>query len=93
MTLRTYGSDTLNDNWAEERSKALRGVLSDFGHREYDTTHKTAFPVPYIRSRESPRQVGWSQAAWQQRRAEPVANTGLLNMTQACTAQEAMRDR
>ncbi|CAM9566868.1 unnamed protein product [Ectocarpus sp. 12 AP-2014] len=93
MALRTYGSDTLNDNWAEERSKALRGVLSDFGHREYETTHKTAFSAPRTGSRGSSSQTGWSNAFWKQRRVDPVANPGLLNMTHACTMQQAMRDR
>lgn len=33
-----FGLPCAADNWAEERSKPLRGVLSDFGHVRIDYT-------------------------------------------------------
>eukprot|EP00904_Undaria_pinnatifida_P006361 jgi/Undpi1/2855/HiC_scaffold_14.g06232.m1 len=83
MALRTYGSDTLNGNWAEERSKPLRGVLSDFGH--------AAFPA--VVARGSSGQAGWSRAVMQQQQADPLTHPGHLNMAQAGTIRQAALER
>ena len=41
--MRTYGKQTLNDNWTEERAPPLKGVVADYGDREYGTTFKFDF--------------------------------------------------
>ena len=43
MALRTYGPQTLNDGWCEERAPALNGVVADYGNREYGTTFDDDF--------------------------------------------------
>ena len=43
MALRTYGKQTLNDNWTEERAPALKGVIADYGNLEYGTTFGSDF--------------------------------------------------
>ena len=43
MALRTYGPQTLNDNWFEERAPPLRGVVADYGEKCFDTTNKGTF--------------------------------------------------
>ncbi len=43
MALRTYGPQTLNDNWFEDHAKPLNGVVADYGNREYATTFKGDF--------------------------------------------------
>jgi len=35
------------DNWAEERAKPLRGVLSDFGHVSGQLRHNSDFDSVY----------------------------------------------
>ena len=40
---RTYGPQTLNDNWFEDHAKPLNGVVADYGNREYATTFKGDF--------------------------------------------------
>ncbi|KAG5181282.1 hypothetical protein JKP88DRAFT_241545 [Tribonema minus] len=37
----TYGRSTLYGNWFEDRSRPLKGVLADYGHRSYVTTYST----------------------------------------------------
>jgi hypothetical protein len=43
MATRTYGPQTLNDNWFEDHAKPLNGVVADYGNREYGTTFKDDF--------------------------------------------------
>jgi len=53
MALRTYGKQTLNDNWTEERAPALKGVIADYGNLEYGTTFGSDF------SREPKQRAVW----------------------------------
>lgn len=41
--LKFYGSQTLNDNWFEERAEPLRGVVADTGVSHFSTTTNAAF--------------------------------------------------
>ena len=41
--LKFYGSQTLNDNWFEERAKPLNGVVASNGSSEFGTTTNDAF--------------------------------------------------
>ena len=41
--LKQYGSQTLIGGWFEEKAKPLKGVVADYGNREYSTTFKTDF--------------------------------------------------
>ena len=43
MATRTYGPQTLNDNWFEDHAKPLNGTIADYGNREYGTTFKNDF--------------------------------------------------
>ena len=43
MAVRTYGPQTLNDNWFEDHATPLNGVVADYGNREYSTTFKDDF--------------------------------------------------
>ena len=43
MAVRTYGPQTLNDNWFEDHATPLNGVVADYGNREYGTTFKDDF--------------------------------------------------
>jgi len=44
MALKKFQSYTLNDNWFEDRSKPLKGVLPDYGYRLFNTAFKEDFP-------------------------------------------------
>ena len=55
MALRTYGPQTLNDGWCEERAPALNGVVADYGNREYGTTFDDDF------KRQKKQRAMWQQ--------------------------------
>ncbi|CAM9519359.1 unnamed protein product [Ascophyllum nodosum] len=86
MALKRYSSDTLTGNWKEERSEPLRGVLSDLGHREYQTTHKTSFRR--LPSSEPSDKRFRSNARWRLKAADIRF---LMIHQQAQTVQEAER--
>ena len=55
MAVRTYGPQTLNDNWYEDHATPLNGVVADYGNREYGTTFKDDFKKGDLKNTRS----GW----------------------------------
>ena len=76
----TYNHKTLNGNWNEERAQPLKGVMVDYGYREYGSTQKEAF-APKVDA------YGATRAAVMKARARDVS----FAITQAETCGEAQR--
>ncbi|KAJ1447414.1 hypothetical protein M885DRAFT_542901 [Pelagophyceae sp. CCMP2097] len=79
-----YGASTLNQNWFEERSPPLHGVLADYGVRQYATTSKEAFP-------ERASSSTTSRAAILRQRALSSHEPNVFTMTQKGNAAEALK--
>lgn len=71
--------DTQKELTAEELKIVFCGLFTS-------AVRPTACTVVLVFAAMNPGFLFWLQA-------DPIANPGRLNMTQACTVQEAMRDR
>ena len=80
--LKFFNRATLNDNWYEERSKPLNGVIADYGPEfrgagRFDTTAKRDFKVPS----KLEGHTGRSRAEKQKKIAEARANWPSTSLT------------
>uniref|UniRef100_A0A7S2V2I3 Uncharacterized protein n=1 Tax=Fibrocapsa japonica TaxID=94617 RepID=A0A7S2V2I3_9STRA len=88
MALKSFGSQTLNDNWYEERAAPLRGVLADYGHRSLETTSRSAHSKPD----QNMQRRGKSRAE-SMRQAHAARGNQSTALVQRGTVLEALRDR
>lgn len=81
-----YSSVTLDGNWFEDRGPPLKGVLADYGHRQYETTAS----IDLAKGLQA-------TIASKEGRAEKLkllhSGGGDLSMVQMATINEVLRDR
>jgi hypothetical protein len=87
MALKSYHKETLIGGWLEDRAPKLRGVIADYGHREYSCTASSTFidPATIGHHQEKSSSTGRLLAASKQ--------TAPFSMANSATFTQSMRHR